>query len=118
MCYNYYIMNQILTHSTQVLTENEKSTVGKVEDWLKEKNTGEFNLVHDRFQRLYNLGNAVFEYPSIKETRFVKDILLNEHQLTESLLFFSSASPRKSCSRERSGSACAGALKKKVEHAR
>jgi len=81
----------IQTHPVQVLSEDEEILIGKCEDWLKEKNTADFNLVHERFRRLRNLGKAVFDYPSIKDTKFVRDILLNEHQLTESLLFFSAA---------------------------
>jgi len=85
-------MVQLPTHSTQVLSEEEELLVGKIEDWLKEKNPQDHFLVHERFRRLRNLGNAVFDYPSIKETQYVRDILVNEQQLTESLLFFSSAS--------------------------
>jgi hypothetical protein len=76
----------------QVLSEDEELLVGKVEDWLKEKNLQDHLLVHERFRRLRNLGNAVFNYPSVKETRFVRDIFDSESLLTESLLFFSSAS--------------------------
>jgi len=76
---------------SQVLTEEEEILIEKIENWLKEEKPGDFNLVHDRFRRLRNLGKAVFDYPSIKETKFVKDILINENQLTESFLFFSTS---------------------------
>ncbi|MCL2801794.1 MAG: hypothetical protein FWD28_08575 [Treponema sp.] len=76
----------------QVLAEEEELLVAKCEDWLKERNPADYTLVHERFRRLRNLGKAVFDYPSIKDTKFVRDILLNENQLTESLLFFSTAS--------------------------
>ena len=85
-------MVQIPTHSMQVLSEEEEFLIGKIEGWLKEKNPQDYTLVTERFRRLRNLGNAVFDYPSIKETQFVRDILVNENQLTESLLFFSAAS--------------------------
>jgi hypothetical protein len=85
-------MVRLPTHSAQVLSEEEELLVGKIEEWLSGKNHQDYNLVHERFQRLRNLGNAVFDYPSIKETKFVRDMLFNENQLTESLLFFSSAS--------------------------
>ena len=85
-------MDQKHTHSMQVLSGDEEFLIEKSEEWLKEKNIQDYNLVHERFRRLRYLGDAVFEYPSIKETQFVRDILVNEHQLTESLLFFSSAS--------------------------
>jgi len=76
----------------QVLSEQEEFLVGRTEEWLKEKKPQDYLLVHERFRRLRNLGNAVFDYPSIKETQFVKDILVNENQLTESLLAFSAPS--------------------------
>jgi len=80
------------TPSANVLTEDEEVLVEKALDWLNKKNPQEYTLVSDRFRRLRNLGNAVFDYPSIKDTKFVKDILLNENQLAESFLFFSTAS--------------------------
>jgi len=81
----------------QVLTEEEELLVEKTENWLKERSIKERGsqdhlLVHERFGRLRNLGKAVFSYPSIKNTQFVRDILVNEHHLTESLLAFSTAS--------------------------
>jgi len=85
-------MALISTHSSQVLSEDEELLVGKVEEWLKEGKQQDQFLVHERFRRLRNLGNAVFDYPSIKNTQYVRDILVDEHQLTESLLAFSAAS--------------------------
>jgi hypothetical protein len=79
-------------HSLQVLSEEEKILFEKTEEWLKEKRPQDYVLVHERFRRLCNLGDAVFDYPSIKDTQFVKDILINENQLTESLLAFSAPS--------------------------
>ena len=79
-------------HSAQVLSEDEELLVGKIEDWLKDRNPQNHILVHERFRRLRNLGNAVFDYPSIKNIQYVRDILIDEHQLTESLLAFSAAS--------------------------
>jgi hypothetical protein len=80
------------THSAQVLSEDEELLVGKIEDWLRDRNPQNHILVHERFRRLRNLGNAVFDYPSIKNIQYVRDILIDEHQLTESLLAFSAAS--------------------------
>jgi hypothetical protein len=80
------------THSAQVLSEDEELLVGKIEDWLTDRNPQNHILVHERFRRLRNLGNAVFDYPSIKNIQYVRDILIDEHQLTESLLAFSAAS--------------------------
>ena len=80
------------THSAQVLSEDEELLVGRIEDWLKDRNPQNHILVHERFRRLRNLGIAVFDYPSIKNIQYVRDILIDEHQLTESLLAFSAAS--------------------------
>jgi len=85
-------MTSFVAHSAQVLTEEEESLIEKIEAWLKEKKLQDYDLVHGRFLRLRNLGNAVFDYPSIRETRYLRDILVNEHQLTESLLAFSTTS--------------------------
>jgi len=85
-------MASLATHSAQVLSEEEELLVGKIGDWLKEKRPQDFTLVSERLRRLRNLGNAVFDYPSIKDTKYLRDILVNEHQLTESLLAFSAAS--------------------------
>jgi hypothetical protein len=85
-------MIQMSEHSLQVLSEQEESLIEKIEEWLKEKRPQDYFLAHERFRRLRNLGNAVFDYPSIRETQFVRDILVNENQLTESLLAFSAPS--------------------------
>jgi len=85
-------MSQTNEHSLQVLSEHEEFLVGRIEEWLKEQKPQDYFLAHERFRRLRNLGNAVFDYPSIKETQFVKDILINIDQLTESLLAFSAPS--------------------------
>jgi len=79
-------------HAAQVLSQGEELLVSKVENWLQECRPQDYVLVHERFRRLRNLGNAVFDYPSIKETQFVRDILVNEFQITESLLAFSAPS--------------------------
>jgi len=85
-------MIQTQMHSAQVLSEEEELLVGKIEQWLRINKPQDHILIHERFRRLRNLGNAVFDYPSIKNTQFVRDILVNENHLTESLLAFSTAS--------------------------
>jgi len=84
-------MESAPTHSAQVLSEEEELLIGRIESWIGETNPQNSEWVHDRFRRLRNLGIAVFDYPSIKDTRFLKDILINENELTESLLAFSTA---------------------------
>ena len=78
--------------SLQVLSNDEEFLIEKIEQWLKNNNHQDQFLVHERFRRLRQLGNAVFDYPSIKNTQFVSDILVNDKHLTESLLAFSTAS--------------------------
>jgi hypothetical protein len=85
-------MTSLATHSVQVLSEDEEILFEKIGDLLKKENPQDYTLVYERFRRLINLGNAVFDYPSIKDTKYLRDILVNEHQLTESLLAFSAAS--------------------------
>jgi hypothetical protein len=80
------------SHSSQVLSEEEEILVEKTEEYIKENRSDDYTLVHERFRRLRNLGAAVFDYPSIKETKFSRDVLLNENQLTESLIAFSASS--------------------------
>ncbi|MCL2808825.1 MAG: hypothetical protein FWD24_02030 [Treponema sp.] len=94
--YNFNIMEQLSPHSSgeqnsQVLSDDEEILIKNVENWLKEGDPQDYNLVHERFSRLRNLGIAVFDYPSIKDTKFVRDVLLDENQLAESLLFFSAS---------------------------
>jgi hypothetical protein len=80
------------TPSGQVLSDQEEQLVGKIEEWLKETNPQDYVLARERFQRLRNLGAAVFDYPSIRDTQFLKGVLRDENQLAESLLAFSTSS--------------------------
>jgi hypothetical protein len=73
------------------LTEAENQLACDIEAWLKETNPDDCKLVSERFSRLRTLGAAVFSYPSIRDTQFLKGILRNEEQLAESLLVFSSS---------------------------
>jgi len=75
---------------THILNGDEEILVSKIENWIKDKNQQDFVLIRDRFNLLRKLGAAVFEYPSIRNTRFLKGILVDENTLVESLLSFSS----------------------------
>ncbi|MDR0502128.1 MAG: hypothetical protein LBH16_02280 [Treponema sp.] len=77
---------------THIFSGEEELLVSRIKDWLKEKSPQEYNSICDRFILLRNLGAAVFEYPSIRNTRFLKGILMDENKLIESLLAFSSVS--------------------------
>jgi hypothetical protein len=48
-------------------------------------------MARERFSHLHALGTAVFSYPSIRDTQFLKGIIHDENHLTESLLDFSSS---------------------------
>ena len=78
--------------SSTGLTDAESRLVGEIGAWLKETNSEGYNLVEVRFSHLKNLGAAVFAYPSIRNTQFLKGISQDEDQLIESLLAFESSS--------------------------
>jgi len=90
-------MVQLQTHSTQItglqiLSEDEEILVDKMLSLLKDKSQDNHFKVQERLIRLRNLGNAVFDYPTIKDTRFIGDFLKNEFRFAESLHAFSTAS--------------------------
>ncbi|MDR0443554.1 MAG: hypothetical protein LBH44_09125 [Treponema sp.] len=78
--------------SGKILSDDEEKIIKKTEDWLGKNNPQDYAIVKERFHRLRNLGVAVFDYPSIRNTQFLKGVLRNEKQMTESLLAFSTAS--------------------------
>jgi len=71
------------------LTEAEDRLADDVEAWLREIGSGDCETVRERFSHLRELGTAVFSYPSIRHTQFLKGIVRDEGQLAESLLAFS-----------------------------
>jgi hypothetical protein len=75
-----------------VLTEDEERLADEIGAWLKDNNSEDYQLARDRFIRLRNLGAAVFDYPSIRHTQFLKGLVRKEEQLAESLLGFASRS--------------------------
>jgi len=77
--------------SSAGMTEVENRLVDEIGAWLKETNPDDYKLVEIRFSRLEILGAAVFCYPSIRDTQFLKGIIHDEERLTESLLDFSSS---------------------------
>jgi hypothetical protein len=82
-------MDSFTLNSSKVLSEDEEFLIGNIENWLKEKDSKNYKLVQDRFQLLRNLGNAVFDYPSVRETKFLKEIPLDANTLAESITAFS-----------------------------
>jgi len=83
----YYLCMSISTG----MTEAENRLVDEIGAWLQETNFEDYKLVDIRFSRLKILGDAVFCYPSIRDTQFLKGIIHDEERLTESLLDFSSS---------------------------
>ena len=78
--------------SSTGLTEEENRLADDVEAWLNEVSPKDCDLVKERFFHLRSLGAAVFEYPSIRHTQFLKGIIRDEGHLVDSLLGFSSSS--------------------------
>ena len=72
------------------LTETENQLAEEIMEWLRETKSGDYDLVADRFSHLSVLGTAVFAYPSIRDTQFLKGVIRDEGKLAESLLAFSS----------------------------
>jgi hypothetical protein len=75
-----------------VLTEEEESLVTKIEIWLEAGNSPDCALVKERFRCLKSLGLAVSQYPSVRETGFLRGVLRDEEKLLEALCAFSSPS--------------------------
>jgi len=78
--------------SSTGMTEAESRLVDEVSAWLLSTNPDDYKLVEVRFSHLQVLGEAVYCYPSIRDTQFLKGIIHDEERLTESLLEFSSSS--------------------------
>jgi len=74
------------------LSEAEETLAGEVSEWLKHSNTADYQLVQERMGCLRALGEAVFGYPSIRDTEFLKGIVRDGECLAETLLAFSSPS--------------------------
>jgi hypothetical protein len=78
--------------SSAFLTDAENQLVDNVGAWLKEISLDDYKMVMDRFSHLRVLGAAVFTYPPIRETQFLKGFIRGEDNLVESLLAFSTSS--------------------------
>jgi hypothetical protein len=72
----------------QILTEEEEQLVNEIRERLRENSPQDYELTGERFFRLKKLGYAVFDYPSIRHTQFLKGLIRNEEVLAESLLEF------------------------------
>ena len=74
------------------LTETEDKLASDIELWLRDSNPDDYKLVRERFSHLRVLGAAVFAYPSIRNTQFLRGIIRDESHLAEALLAFSKPS--------------------------
>ncbi|GHV49206.1 hypothetical protein AGMMS49579_00770 [Spirochaetia bacterium] len=75
-----------------VLSEDEECLIGKVEAWLAEKNPGEIQAMRDRIRCLRGLGEAVFRYPSVRESHVLRGEARDGDKLIESICAFSGSS--------------------------
>lgn len=92
----WYIVNMAIsgfgTTASTALTAAENQLVNEIEAWLKEHHPEDGKVVSESFSRLRTLGNAIFAYPSVRDTQFLMGEVFDESGLVESLLAFSSSS--------------------------
>jgi len=86
------VASGIISTVSAALTEAEEQLVGEIEAWLRECHPEEGRVVSESFFRLRTLGDAVFNYPSIRDTQFLRGEVFDEGRLVESLLAFSPSS--------------------------
>jgi hypothetical protein len=75
-----------------VLKENEEDLVGDVVSYLDSKYPEDGMLVRHRFDCLRELGRAISQFPSVRETQMVRGELRTEEKLIESLCTFAPSS--------------------------
>jgi hypothetical protein len=73
-------------------TEAESRLVGEIGAWLMSHRPDEGRALAESFSRLRALGDSVFAYPSIRDTRSLRGEIYDESRLVDSLLEFSSSS--------------------------
>ena len=74
------------------LNNEEKNLVEKIGLYLKFRDPEEEALVKWRFECLNNLGAAISQYPSVRESRTLRGVRRSEEQLLEALCSFASSS--------------------------
>jgi hypothetical protein len=74
------------------MNEEESRLVKTIESYLDSRNFEESNLVKRRFVCLKNLGKAISEYPSVRESRMLRGIVRDERKLIEALCSFAASS--------------------------
>ena len=74
------------------LNGEESDLVKKIEDYLDSQDSGECALVKRRFECLDMLGNAISQYPSVRESQTLRGVQRSEEQLVKALCSFASSS--------------------------
>jgi hypothetical protein len=74
------------------LNEDEIRLVEKIESFLGSRNPEESKLVKHRFLCLQNLGKAISEYPSVRESRILRGVVRDERKLVDALCSFAVSS--------------------------
>jgi len=74
------------------LSDEEVELIEKIKTHLNSQNQEEYSLVNQRFECLKTLGEAISQYPSVRETQNLRGVFRSEEQLQESLCSFGSTS--------------------------
>jgi hypothetical protein len=74
------------------LNEDEIRLVEKIEAFLDFRAPEESKLVKHRFLCLQNLGKAISEYPSVRESRILRGVVRDERKLVDALCSFAVSS--------------------------
>jgi hypothetical protein len=73
------------------LNQEEAGLVVRIQNYLDTQNPEESALVKSRFECLNNLGMAISQYPSIRESQTLRGIQRNEEKLLEALCSIASS---------------------------
>jgi hypothetical protein len=86
--------NQIAEGAASMLglNEDESRLLKSIEIYLDSRNPEECSLVKHRFACLQNLGKAISEYPSVRESQMLRGIVRDERKLIETLCAFAASS--------------------------
>ena len=74
------------------LSVEEIDLVEKIETHIQSQNLEEYTLVKQRFECLKNLGEAISQYPSVREAQKLRGVFRSEEQLLEALCSFATTS--------------------------
>jgi hypothetical protein len=83
---------QAANKTIHALSGEEENLVSNVLSWLDSAFPEESRLAQDRLHNLRELGNVVFNYPSVRDSQTLKGDFRDENRLLAALCSFSSAS--------------------------